>query len=60
MVTVYVSCQVLPGVEVTVGQDEEQNGKWPYAGTASAIESMGGKHINKEIHVSLYYTSKSD
>uniref|UniRef100_A0A4W3JLQ7 Glutamine amidotransferase class 1 domain containing 3 n=1 Tax=Callorhinchus milii TaxID=7868 RepID=A0A4W3JLQ7_CALMI len=37
--------RVLPGVEVTVGQEEEEGGKWPYPGTAEAIRCMGGKHF---------------
>lgn len=38
---------------MTVGQDSEQDGKWPYSGTAGAIQAMGGQHVNKEINVSL-------
>ncbi|KAM4699126.1 glutamine amidotransferase-like class 1 domain-containing protein 3, mitochondrial [Discoglossus pictus] len=47
-----LAAKVLPGVEVTVGQEEEQGGKWPYAGTAQAISAMGGKHCAKEVHIS--------
>lgn len=49
-----LAAKVLPGCEVTVGQDKEEGGKYPYAGTAGAIQEMGGKHVNKnvnEIHV---------
>eukprot|EP01083_Nonionella_stella_P139703 426733_1 len=33
-------------VAVTVGSDQDnENGDWPYAGTAQAIETMGAKHV---------------
>lgn len=32
-------------VEVTVGNDKDEDGNWPYAGTAGGIEEMGAKHI---------------
>jgi len=44
----------LPGCELTMGQDNEQDGKFPYAGACGAATTMGAKHINKnvdEIHV---------
>ncbi|XP_035378969.1 glutamine amidotransferase-like class 1 domain-containing protein 3A, mitochondrial [Electrophorus electricus] len=41
--------KVLPGVEVTVGHEEERGGRWPYAGTAQAIVALGGKHKVKEV-----------
>ncbi|KAM9317488.1 glutamine amidotransferase-like class 1 domain-containing protein 3, mitochondrial [Gastrophryne carolinensis] len=46
-----LAAKVIPGVEVTVGQEDEQGGKWPYAGTAKAVQAMGGKHSPKEVHV---------
>ena len=33
--------------------DSEQDGKYPYAGTVGAVVAMGGKHVNKEVHVSF-------
>ena len=34
------------GVELTVGNDaDNDNGDWPYAGTASDIQEMGAKHV---------------
>ncbi|XP_044159684.1 glutamine amidotransferase-like class 1 domain-containing protein 3A, mitochondrial [Bufo gargarizans] len=45
-----LAAKVIPGVEVTVGQEEEQGGKWPYAGTVKAIQALGGKHCPKEVH----------
>ncbi|XP_036302018.1 glutamine amidotransferase-like class 1 domain-containing protein 3, mitochondrial isoform X2 [Pipistrellus kuhlii] len=49
-----LAAKVLPGVEVTVGHEQEEGGKWPYAGTAEAIKAMGAKHCVKgvtEAHV---------
>ncbi|XP_072254606.1 glutamine amidotransferase-like class 1 domain-containing protein 3, mitochondrial [Pyxicephalus adspersus] len=45
-----LAAKVIPGVEVTVGQEEEQGGKWPYCGTSKAIQAMGGKHVTKEVN----------
>ncbi|XP_067897404.1 glutamine amidotransferase-like class 1 domain-containing protein 3, mitochondrial [Heterodontus francisci] len=45
-----LAAKVLPGVEVTVGHEEEEGGKWPYAGTAAAISAMGGKHAVSEVN----------
>ncbi|XP_028847220.1 glutamine amidotransferase-like class 1 domain-containing protein 3, mitochondrial [Denticeps clupeoides] len=44
-----LAAKVLPGVEVTVGHEEEEGGKWPYAGTAQAITALGAKHHVKEV-----------
>ncbi|CAM2096843.1 unnamed protein product [Caretta caretta] len=44
-----LAAKVLPGAEVTVGHEEEEGGKWPYAGTAGAIKALGGKHCVKEV-----------
>ncbi|KAM8820229.1 glutamine amidotransferase-like class 1 domain-containing protein 3, mitochondrial [Eudromia elegans] len=44
-----LAAKVLAGAEVTVGHEEEEGGKWPYAGTAGAIKEMGGKHCVKEV-----------
>ncbi|XP_074613743.1 ES1 protein homolog, mitochondrial-like [Acropora palmata] len=49
-----LAAKVIPGVEITVGQDKDDGGRWPYAGTASAVVEMGAKHVNRdvlEIHV---------
>ncbi|KAH0624793.1 hypothetical protein JD844_032600 [Phrynosoma platyrhinos] len=52
-----LAAKVLPGTEVTVGHEEEQGGKWPYAGTAGAIKALGGKHHVKEVTISFLYMS---
>ncbi|XP_027439721.2 glutamine amidotransferase-like class 1 domain-containing protein 3A, mitochondrial isoform X2 [Zalophus californianus] len=49
-----LAARVLRGVEVTVGHEQEEGGKWPYAGTAEAIKALGAKHCVKgvsEAHV---------
>ncbi|XP_053421663.1 glutamine amidotransferase-like class 1 domain-containing protein 3, mitochondrial [Nycticebus coucang] len=49
-----LAAKVLRGVEVTVGHEQEEGGKWPYAGTADAIKALGAKHCVKgvtEAHV---------
>lgn len=46
--------QVIPGVEITVGQDKDDGGRWPYAGTAGAVEQMGAKHVNKDVSISFH------
>ncbi|XP_004842546.1 ES1 protein homolog, mitochondrial isoform X1 [Heterocephalus glaber] len=49
-----LAAKVLRGVEVTVGHEQEEGGKWPYAGTAEAIKALGATHCVKgvtEAHV---------
>ncbi|EDV22689.1 uncharacterized protein TRIADDRAFT_28263, partial [Trichoplax adhaerens] len=41
-----IVAKVLGTGEVTVGQSKNDDGKWPYADTAQAIEKMGAKHPN--------------
>ncbi|XP_061691146.1 glutamine amidotransferase-like class 1 domain-containing protein 3, mitochondrial [Syngnathoides biaculeatus] len=42
-----LAAKILPGCELTVGQDKESDA-WPYARTAGALREMGCKHVNKE------------
>lgn len=44
-----LAAKVLPGVDVTVGHEEESGGKWPYAGTTQAITALGAKHTVKDV-----------
>ncbi|XP_055072075.2 glutamine amidotransferase-like class 1 domain-containing protein 3, mitochondrial isoform X2 [Misgurnus anguillicaudatus] len=44
-----LAAKVLSGVDVTVGHEEEEGGKWPYAGTTQAITALGAKHTVKEV-----------
>ncbi|XP_032384215.1 glutamine amidotransferase-like class 1 domain-containing protein 3A, mitochondrial isoform X1 [Etheostoma spectabile] len=43
-----LAAKILPGCELTVGQDKECE-KWPYAQTAGAMKEMGCKHINTDV-----------
>ena len=45
--------QTFPEVEVTVGMDDKEGGRWPYADTAAAVQAMGAKHVNKDVTVSF-------
>lgn len=45
-----LAAKLIPGVEITVGHDKDDGGRWPYAGTADAVEQMGAKHVNKDVH----------
>lgn len=44
-----LAAKTIPGCTVTVGQDKDVDGQWPYAGTAGACQSMGAKHVNKDV-----------
>jgi len=44
-----LAAKVIPGCSVTVGSDTEEGGKWPYAGTAGAITTLGATHVKKEV-----------
>ncbi|ELR47731.1 ES1 protein-like protein, mitochondrial [Bos mutus] len=41
-----LAAKVLRGVEVTVGHEQEEGGKWPHAGTAEVIKALGAKHYH--------------
>lgn len=46
--------KAIQSVQVTVGEDKNESGRWPYAKTASAISEMGGVHVVRgplDIHV---------
>ncbi|XP_040842622.1 glutamine amidotransferase-like class 1 domain-containing protein 3A, mitochondrial isoform X2 [Ochotona curzoniae] len=44
-----LAAKVLRGVEVTVGHEQEEGGRWPYAGTAEAVKALGAKHCVKDV-----------
>ncbi|XP_049730952.1 glutamine amidotransferase-like class 1 domain-containing protein 3, mitochondrial [Elephas maximus indicus] len=48
-----LAARVLHGIEVTVGHEQEEGGKWPYAGTAEAIKALGAKHCVKDVTISF-------
>ena len=33
------------GVRLTVGGEDEDGGKWPYAGTAAQLKALGAAHV---------------
>uniref|UniRef100_A0A8C6AL79 DJ-1/PfpI domain-containing protein n=1 Tax=Monodon monoceros TaxID=40151 RepID=A0A8C6AL79_MONMO len=39
-----LAAKVLRRVEVTVGHEQEEGGRWPHAGTAQVIKALGAKH----------------
>ncbi|XP_068448628.1 glutamine amidotransferase-like class 1 domain-containing protein 3, mitochondrial [Clinocottus analis] len=43
-----LAAKILPGCEITVGQDKECD-KWPHAQTAAAMKEMGCKHVNTDV-----------
>ena len=51
----FYSTQVLGKGEVTVGQSKNDDGSWPYADTAQAIEKMGAKHVDTSVDISCGY-----
>ncbi|KAM9038660.1 putative glutamine amidotransferase-like class 1 domain-containing protein 3B, mitochondrial [Sarcophilus harrisii] len=48
-----LAAKVIQGTEVTVGHEQEEEGKWPYCGTAEAIKALGAKHCVKEVTISF-------
>jgi len=46
-----IAARIIPGVEVTVGSDKNDNGQWPYAETADAINKIGAKHVVKSYNL---------
>lgn len=45
-----LAAKCLPsGVEITVGHSQEEGGKWPYAGTAAAVQECGAVHVEKDV-----------
>lgn len=36
-----------------MGHEQEEGGKWPYAGTAEAIKALGAKHCVKGVTISF-------
>ena len=53
-----LAAKVIKGVEVTVGHEQEEGGKWPYAGTAEAIKALGAKHCVKGVTISFLAVSQ--
>lgn len=36
-----------------MGHEQEEGGRWPYAGTAEAIKALGARHCVKDVTISL-------
>ncbi|XP_072826159.1 glutamine amidotransferase-like class 1 domain-containing protein 3, mitochondrial isoform X1 [Vicugna pacos] len=53
-----LAAKVLSGIEVTVGHEQEEGGRWPYAGTAEAIKALGAKHCVKEVTISFQHPER--
>ena len=49
----WCSFQAIPGCEVTMGQESEDGGRWPFAGATGAVKAMGSIHVPKEVSVSF-------
>ncbi|MEE6470954.1 hypothetical protein FKM82_009125 [Ascaphus truei] len=47
-----LAAKVFPGCEVTIGNAKNEDGRFPDAETASAIEGLGCKHISKDVNES--------
>ncbi|XP_035672556.1 glutamine amidotransferase-like class 1 domain-containing protein 3A, mitochondrial isoform X1 [Branchiostoma floridae] len=45
-----LAAKLIPGCSVTVGNDQEEGGRWPYAGTAGAVGKMGATHIRRDVN----------
>uniref|UniRef100_A0A8D0DVU9 GAL3A protein n=1 Tax=Salvator merianae TaxID=96440 RepID=A0A8D0DVU9_SALMN len=45
-----LAAKVFPGCEVTVGFSKNEDGRFPDAETAAAIEKLGCKHISKDVN----------
>lgn len=37
-----------------MGSDDEQGGKFPYAGSVAGAVAMGARHVNKNVNVSFF------
>lgn len=49
-----LAAKVIAGCHVTMGQEAEDGGRWPFSGACGAIGAMGSNHVPKnvdEIHI---------
>jgi len=44
-----LAAKTLTGCQVTMGQESEDGGKWPFAGACGAVGAMGSKHVPKNV-----------
>jgi enhancing lycopene biosynthesis protein 2 len=52
-----LAARVLRDIEVTVGHEQEEGGRWPYAGTTEAIKALGAKHCVQGVTISFLVAS---
>ncbi|KAA3677795.1 uncharacterized protein DEA37_0005688 [Paragonimus westermani] len=52
-----LAARCLPGVELTMGGDIDQNGRWPFAEASAVAKQMGAKMIPKDMTASFLSTS---
>ena len=43
----------LPGVEVTIGSEDTEGGRWPYAEMTQSVKALGCTHVPKLATVSF-------
>lgn len=51
-----LACRVLPGIEVTMGYERDDNtrwGNWPNTSMVQAVKSMGARHSGHEPYISF-------
>lgn len=51
-----LACRVLPGIEVTMGYERDDNtrwGNWPHTSMVQAVKNMGARHNGREPYISL-------
>lgn len=51
-----LACRVLPGIEVTMGYERDDNtrwGNWPHTSLVQAVKNMGARHNGHEPYISL-------
>jgi len=47
------------GVEVTMGSESEEGGKWPYAGATGAAKALGATHVAKDTADAAHVDAKN-
>ena len=49
----------LPGVEVTIGSEDTEGGRWPYAEMTQSVKALGCTHVPKLATVSFIKENKT-
>lgn len=45
-----IIASLIPTVQVTVGHETNNDGQWPYSGTAKDVQLMGAKTVSKDVN----------